>query len=79
MTSPFSDFGPDPVCVPDPESDDPDDYEEAVVYNVVANPTLVFSGNFFHVFGDELLAFPGADRVPLGKMEVKGNKVGRLF
>ncbi len=45
------------------------------MYNVVSNPTLVFSGNFFHSFGDALLDFPGADNVPLGKLEIARNKV----
>ena len=47
--SPFGDFGPDPVCMPDPDMEDYGD-EEGVVYNVVSNPTLKFEENEFHVF-----------------------------
>ena len=71
--SPFNDFGPDPVCVPDPESDPYDDEEP--VYNVVANPDLRFTGNFFHTYTEELLEFPGANAVPLGSLDISGNKV----
>jgi hypothetical protein len=71
--SPLMDFGPDPVCIPDPESDP---YEEDVVYNVVSNPALEFTDNFFETFGgDEMLNFPGANNVPLGSLDIKGNKV----
>ena len=72
--SPFNDFDPDPVCMPDPETD-PYEVEEAD-YNVVGNPVLEFTDNFFRVFsGDELLNFPGANRVPLGTLDIRGNKV----
>ena len=73
--SPFSDFDPDPVCMPDPDTD-PYDEEEEVVYNVVANPVLEFTDNFFRVFtGDEMLNFPGANVVPMGALDIRGNKV----
>jgi len=74
--SPLMDFGPDPVCVPDPDTDP---YEEDVVYNVVSNPVLEFTDNFFQTFGGagdmQLLNFPGANNVPLGSLDIRGNKV----
>ena len=53
---------------------DPNDEEEPV-YNVVANPDLRFTGNFFHTYTEELLEFPGANAVPLGSLDISGNKV----
>eukprot|EP00095_Tigriopus_kingsejongensis_P011297 maker-scaffold14_size734282-snap-gene-3.15 protein:Tk11297 transcript:maker-scaffold14_size734282-snap-gene-3.15-mRNA-1 annotation:"PREDICTED: nyctalopin-like" len=69
--SPLLDFGPDPVCIPDPEAES----EEDMQYNVVANPILEFTDNFFHTFDDDLLKFPGASNVPLGSLDIRGNKV----
>ncbi|XP_059086538.1 uncharacterized protein LOC131883171 isoform X1 [Tigriopus californicus] len=69
--SPLLDFGPDPVCVPDPEAET----EEDMQYNVVANPILEFTDNFFHIFTDDMLNFPGANNVPLGALDIRGNKV----
>ena len=76
--SPFGDFGPDPVCMPDPDMEDYGD-DEGVVYNVVSNPRLKFEENEFHVFSTEVLNFPGANNVPLGSLSLKGNKVGIMF
>ena len=65
------------MCVPDPDTDP---YEEDVVYNVVSNPVLEFTDNFFQTFaGDQLLNFPGANNVPLGSLDIRGNKVGRII
>ena len=70
----------DPVCVPDPDTDP---YEEDVVYNVVSNPVLEFTDNFFQTFGGagdmQLLNFPGANNVPLGSLDIRGNKVYRVY
>lgn len=62
------------MCVPDPDTD-PED-EEDMLYNVVANPELEFVDNTFLEFSDAMLTFPGANNVPLGSLEIKGNKVG---
>ena len=65
------------MCVPDPETDP---YEEDVVYNVVSNPVLEFTDNFFQTFtGDEMLNFPGANNVPLGSLDIRRNKVPSRF
>ncbi len=67
----------DPQCVPDPDDSEEDEY---VVYNVVANPVLEFTDNFFESFtGDEVLSFPGANNVPLGALDIRGNKVSGLM
>ena len=71
--SPFVDFGPDPQCVPDPDIDPYE--EEEIAYNIVSNPTLQFTGNYFQTFTDELLRFPGANNVPLGALKISKNKV----
>jgi len=70
--APFNDYGPDPVCVPDPDTDP---YEEDIVYNVVANPSLEFTDNFFEVYSDTVLNFPGANNVPMGSLKIHGNKL----
>ena len=71
--SPFVDFGPDPVCVPDPDIQPEEEF--SVAYNVVANPELEFENNFFETFNQAMLLFPGANNVPLGSLEIRGNKV----
>lgn len=69
---PFSDLGPDPACVADPDTDP---YHDEVAYNIVSNPVLEFADNTFDVFHDDVLEFPGADNVPLGSLSIKGNRV----
>ena len=66
------------MCVPDPDTDP---YEEDVVYNVVSNPVLEFTDNFFQTFtgdNDQLLNFPGANNVPLGSLDIRRNKVREI-
>ena len=47
----------------------------SLFFRVVSNPTLVFSGNEFLDYKDEVLSFPGASNVPMGSLTIKDNKV----